>query len=255
MTFGCDRIACALGAALLFSTLATAGCSKRGAEPAAEAESAPAESGATGPSDPSAPTDLEAQAERNREILQRKIDSGPVIGAAPEPPGRIAEAAIEEFHAAQQAILGTDLVLGISHLEQAVKLDPELGEAWFQLGEARHLLALIRVSNDADAEGLALERAAVDALREARRLLDRASVRTLDAFDLEAMRKETADRLAELDPVSPDDRVALARLRDLANEMASELPVLDEDGEGGEEEGEGEAPPAEPTVATSAATA
>jgi hypothetical protein len=196
---------------------------------------------------PSAPGgsagDAAAAAERNREILQRKIDAGPVLRTPPEPPSELRQAAVDEFHAAQQAILGMDLVLGIERLEQAVALDPDFGEAWFQLGEARHLLALIRVSNDVDAEALALERDAVAALRAARQLLDRGSARTLDAFDLDAMRTETAAKLAELDPLPTDDREALARLRDLANEMASELPVLDEeDGEGDGQAPEVEAP-------------
>ena len=232
MTLGFDRIARGLGAALLVAL--AGGCTGKGAEPAPE----PAAAG-----EEAATTDAAAQAERNREILQRRIDAGPVIGAAPSPPSQMVESAIEEFHSAQQAILGTDLVLGIGHLEQAVALDPEFGEAWFQLGEARHLLALIRVSNDVDAEALALERGAIDALRTARRLLDQGSARTLDAFDLDAMRRETAEKLAQLDPFPADDRAALARLRDLANEMASELPVLDEEGDGG---GESETPADEP---------
>lgn len=232
MTLGFDRMARGLAAALLM--VATAGCTEKGTEPATGTEAAGADAAAT---------DAAAEAERNREILQRRIDAGPVIGAAPSPPSQMVESAIEEFHSAQQAILGTDLVLGIGHLEQAVALDPELGEAWFQLGEARHLLALIRVSNDVDAEALALERGAIDALRTARRLLDQGSARTLDAFDLDAMRRETAEKLAQLDPFPADDRAALARLRDLANEMASELPVLDEEGDSG---GDSETPVDEP---------
>lgn len=228
MKFGIDRIARGLGAALVLSTVAVTACSDREAEPATGTQDVATEA---------APLDPEAQADRNREILQRRIESGPVVGPAASTRSQMVEAAVEEFHTAQQAILGTDLVVGIDHLEQAVALDPGFGEAWFQLGEARHLLALIRVSNDADAEGLKLERAAVDALREARRLLDGASVRTLDAFELDAMRKETAERLAELDPVPTDDREALARLRDLAHEMASELPVLDEEGDEGSDGG------------------
>jgi hypothetical protein len=208
------------------------GC--RGEAPAPEAPSgAPPEA-----------ADAAAQAERNRDILQRKIDSGPVLRTPPEAPSELKQAAVDEFHTAQQAILGMDLVLGIEHLEQAVALDPDFGEAWFQLGEARHLLALIRVSNDAEAEGLALERGAIEALRNARRLLALGSARTLDAFDLDAMRTETAAKLAELEPLPADDRAALARLRDLAHEMASELPVLDEEGsEGDGGETEGGAPP------------
>lgn len=242
MTLGFDRIARGLGAALLM--MATAGCTEKGTEPATETETAGADAAAP---------DAAAEAERNREILQRRINAGPVIGAAPSAPSQMVESAIEEFRSAQQAILGTDLVLGIGHLEQAVALDPEFGEAWFQLGEARHLLALIRVSNDVEAEALALERGAIDALRMARSLLDRGSARTLDAFDLDAMRRETVEKLDQLDPFPADDRAALARLRDLANEMASELPVLDEEGGG---ESEGEAPPDDPasTAAGSAAT-
>lgn len=232
----------ALGATLF--ALLTIGC---GGEAPAPAPEAPA-------SAPDAAADDAAQAERNREILQGKIDAGPVLRTPAEPPSELRQAAVDEFHAAQQAILGADLVLGIASLEQAVAIDPDFGEAWFQLGEARHLLALIRISNDADAEALALERGAIDALRMARQLLDRGSARTLDAFDLDAMRRETVEKLAQIDPLPADDRAATARLRDLANEMASELPVLDE--EGGEESGE--EPPTEdpgPPTAESAATA
>lgn len=197
------------------------------------------------PADPPEAADAAAQAERNREILQRRIDAGAVLREPPEPPGELRKAAVEEFHAAQQAILGMDLAAGIARLEQAVALDPDFGEAWFQLGEARHLLALIRVSNDVETEALELERGAIDALRNARRLLDLGSARTLDAFDLDAMRRETAEKLAALDPFPADDREALVRLRDLADEMASELPVLDEEGaEGGVGEAGVGAPPA-----------
>jgi hypothetical protein len=174
--------------------------------------------------------------------------------SATEPPGELRQNALDEFYRAQHAILGgTDLVAGIAGLEQVVALDPEFGEAWFQLGEARHLLALIRISNDADAEALALERSAIEALRMARQLLDRGSARTLDAFDLDATRRETGEKLAQLELLPAEDEAALARLRDLANEMASELPVLDEE----DGEGAGEEPPADesgPSTAESAAT-
>lgn len=229
-----DRIGRLLGGALLGVVVFGCGGERETAAPPPEPSTAEA--------------DAAAQAERNREILQGKIDAATATTAAPEPPSELRKSAVEEFYSAQQAVLGTDLTLGIERLEQAVALDPEFGEAWFQLGEARHLLALVRVSNDADAEALALERGAIAALHTARQLLDRGSARTLDAFDLDATRRETAAKLAELDPFPADDREALARLRDLANEMASELPVLDE---GGAEEGEGtpEAAAPEPPTA------
>lgn len=244
MTLGFDCCWRGLGAALLAGALI--GCGGEAEAPAPEVPAGGTETAAT---------DAAEQAERNRDLLQRRIDSGPSLRSATEPPGELRQDALDEFYRAQHAILGgTDLVAGIAGLEQAVALDPEFGEAWFQLGEARHLLAMIRVSNDAEVEALALERGAIDALRMARQLLDRGSARTLDAFELDATRRETGEKLAQLEQLPAEDRAALARLRDLANEMASELPVLDEEGgEGAEEE-----PPAEdsgPTTAESAATA
>jgi hypothetical protein len=132
-------------------------------------------------------------------------------GAATGSPAERARALYDEAHRAM--IADQDIDTGVAKLEQATALDPEFGEAWYQLGTARLTQAAIARAVDEQA-ALGFFRAGVRACRRALELMDSGSMRDWDAFEL----RQTQQRLREdLDLLGAgiedaDDASALAAL-------------------------------------------
>jgi len=205
---------------------------------------APAETAAAEPAADAAPL-------TPQEILERKLRAGPVVGPpAGAPASELMEQAQAAYGAAREAVLGRDFVTGIARLREAVELDPGFGEAWYQLGETHHGLAMQLAETDA-AQAVEQERQALSALLRARDLLAGASVRTVNAFDLHELRESTDRRLAQIDPLPELEADIVQRLRDLAVETAGEPPTLEFDLD--EEEAAPEEAPEESAGAAEAA--
>lgn len=225
-------LACGVLALLL------SGCGPRGAE-----APPPTQAPAAGPAGDAAPL-------TPQEILERKLQAGPVVGPPPgAPASELLEQAQAAYGAAREAVLGRDFVTGIARLREAVELDPGFGEAWYQLGETHHGLAMQLAETDA-VQAVEQERQALSALLRARDLLAGASVRTVNAFDLHELRESTERRLAQIDPLPELEADIVQRLRDLAVETAGEPPTLEFDLD---EEESYEAAPEESEAASEAA--
>jgi hypothetical protein len=110
---------------------------------------------------------------------------------SPADPLARARQAYDEGHRAMVA--DRDIDLGVERLEEAVRLDPGFGEAWYQLGTARLTQAAVARSVD-EAAALGFFRQGVADCRKALDLMQRGSLREWSAFELHDARDElTAD--------------------------------------------------------------
>ena len=129
-----------------------------------------------------------------------------------------------EYDAAWSAIVEKgDLGAGIARLEEAVSLDPEFGEAWFELGTARVTRALHEIAGGREPDAVAAYRRGIDEQRRAREVLRLGGVRVDDAFGWH-------DRLAELDATLEEaDRwlETPERLPEMLRARAAEVGFID----------------------------
>lgn len=115
------------------------------------------------------------------------------------------------YEEAKHAILSDDLEGGVSLLEQIVVLDPEFGEAWYQLGAALANQAVRLVAADEEA---AIEKfdAGVAAKKTAQERMNRGALRVWDAFELRQAQEDLDAGLADADAVRADRETLIAAL-------------------------------------------
>lgn len=124
------------------------------------------------------------------QALRERLGSPAAPTEAPDEARRSARAAYDGAFSA--IVENGDLVGGIALLERAVELDPEFGEAWYQLGTARSTHAFEQLALGREPAAVDAWRRAIEEQRRARTVLRAGGVRELDAF-------EWHEKLAELD--------------------------------------------------------
>jgi hypothetical protein len=156
--------------------------------------------------------------------------AAPALAPAPPAAKSDGERAVELYWEAHRAIVAEqDFETGVAKLEQAVALDADFGEAWYQLGTAR-LTAAASARDVDDAEALRLFRTGVGQCRVALDLMRRGSLRVWDAFELADAREEME---AELALIGPDAglandagaRAALGRWAEHKGFVAEDAPA------------------------------
>ncbi|HSM14915.1 MAG TPA: hypothetical protein VLA66_12690 [Thermoanaerobaculia bacterium] len=148
-------------------------------EPEAQEAVVPLPEVPSGPGDPAV-----------EQALRERLGSPAVPAEAPDEARRSAR---EAYDGAFSAIVQNgDLAGGLALLERAVELDPEFGEAWYQLGTARSTHAFEQLALGREPAAVDAWRRAIEEQRRARTVLRAGGVRELDAF-------EWHEKLAELD--------------------------------------------------------
>ena len=154
--------------------------------------------------------------------------------APPEDPKK--EALVRFESARRSMIAEQDIEAGVRHLEEAVRLDPGFGEAWFQLSTAwiEQATAAVLVDEKDAAQRL---RKGLETGRKALELMRAGSLRTWNAFELREAEQQLADLLAQFPDVSTDAKAAgaLRAHREKegyvddpeAGEAAAEEPAVD----------------------------
>lgn len=117
-----------------------------------------------------------------------------------------------EYDAARGAIGRGDLAAAAADLARAVRRNPELTEAWYNLGAVQARLAVASAGVD-DRRALALLRDAAAAKRRAAELMVHGEFRVwLTTAEREQARRDLEQGLAGIDALLGDDGAAIAAL-------------------------------------------
>ena len=130
---------------------------------------------------------------------------------APSPPSDDpAKEAMLAFDSARQAMLADqDIEAGVRYLEEAIRLDPGFGEAWFQLSTAWIQQANAAIVVD-EKEAVAILRKGVDAGKKSLELMRAGSLRAWNAFELREAEEEMAKLLEEFPDLTTQEKAAAA---------------------------------------------
>lgn len=139
-------------------------------------------------------------------------------GAGEIPPAgsrpRLAPLAGRLYEAAKEAYRAGDLATMAGHLERAVAIQADFTEAWYNLGACRSNLAQEAAVAYSDVEAVQLFRAAVDAKRRSKELMDRGVWYVyLTPREQQEVRSDVQHALEDVDAVLEDQQALLTALR------------------------------------------
>jgi len=133
----------------------------------------------------------------------------PPVKAAPTQ--RMLQVAIPGIEPYRQALTTQDAEEALRLLHDAVRANPKLGEAWYEIGRIKMKLAPEIVKTDEN-KGVLIFRESLEAEREALALLDRGQRTVWSAAEEEQARMTLAKDLQDVDPVMGDHESLLAAL-------------------------------------------